>query len=356
MAISDEFIQTADVLFCTLSCAGNASVARNFRNIDLLVIDEAAQAFEPELLVPMALLPKNLVLLGDPMQLPATVMSQEIRRLGLDRSVMQRLVVGCRHPFCLLDTQYRMHPAIARFSSRHFYGGLVRDAESVSARDSILPCVGVGGYRVPGWLAGNCSFLDIEGTEQRGNRMGRSLENLQEAQFVAHLVRYLRDQWALNLARQVCVITFYAAQVQRIQECLAALGLGGGQVQVLSVDSFQGSECDCVILSFVRSNAHGDVGFVKEFRRLNVALTRARRLMLSVGSARTLESFGTHNLGKGVAMNPQGVKSDSVVVQSAEGGVDLAALREMMGDLRRRNRVFSGSEALCDFNSSVLQW
>eukprot|EP01034_Spumella_vulgaris_P047180 gene47180-58881_t len=280
-AVSDEYVQSADFLFCTLSCAGNASVTRNFRNIDLLVVDEAAQAFEPELLVPMALLPKNLVLLGDPMQLPATVVSQELRRLGLDRSVMQRLMMGCRHPFCLLDTQYRMHPTIAQFSSQHFYRGRVKNAECVSNRASMLPSVGAGGggYRVPGWLAGNCSFLDIEGSEQRVSRHGSSLQNLQEAQFIAHLLKYLRDQWAFNLSSQICVISFYAAQVQCIKDCVVSLGLGN-QVQVLSVDSFQGSESDCVILSFVRSNAQGEVGFIKEFRRLNVALTRAQRLML----------------------------------------------------------------------------
>jgi hypothetical protein len=216
--------------------------------------------------------------------------------------------------------------------------------------------VGGGGYRVPGWLAGNCSFLDVEGTEQRGSRQGgRSLENLQEAQFIAHLVRYLRDQWALDLTRQVCILSFYAAQVHCIQECLTALGLGSGQVQVLSVDSFQGSESDCVILSFVRSNAHGDVGFVKELRRLNVALTRARRLMLSVGSARTLESFGARDAGNRVLTSKQSSTDAAADASPTVVDADLTAVREMMKDLRQRNRVFNGSDALCDFNSSVLR-
>ena len=95
------------------------------------------------------------------------------------------------------------------------------------------------------------------------------------------------------------MITFYAGQVLCINRALRASGLGGEGLRVMTVDSFQGSECDVVLLSFVRSNARGSVGFVKDFQRLNVALTRAKHLLVCVGCAQTLLSDGKNLKGNG---------------------------------------------------------
>ena len=104
------------------------------------------------------------------------------------------------------------------------------------------------------------------------------------------LAEYLKNRRGLDLRNQVCVITFYAGQVLCINKMVRSSGLAGDGLRVMTVDSFQGSECDVVILSFVRCNNNGIVGFVKDFQRLNVALTRAKFLLLCVGCAETLQS------------------------------------------------------------------
>ena len=126
---------SCDVLFVTLTSAGSA-VARAAGSIDVMVIDEAAQAIEAETLIPLGLIatPRCLLLVGDPMQLPATVPSPRSRRLGYDRSMMGRLMLDCEVAHAALDTQYRMHPAISRFPVQRWYGGALADAPHLSLR------------------------------------------------------------------------------------------------------------------------------------------------------------------------------------------------------------------------------
>ena len=126
----------------------------------------------------------------------------------------------------------------------------------------------------------------------------------------------------------MCVITFYAGQVICINRALKSSGIGKDGLRVMTVDSFQGSECDVVILSFVRSNARGSVGFVSNFQRLNVALTRAKHLLICVGCAKTLQK-----VTKKTGMNSQ----------IEEGTQHLA---EIIKDARARNRLFLESSLL----------
>jgi hypothetical protein len=287
MGISDEYISTAEIVFCTLSSSGSVGVTRNFRNIDVLVIDEAAQAFEPELLIPMVLEPRNMVLIGDPKQLSATIISQPIQRDNLGQSCMQRLMTGCKYPFEMLTEQYRMHPEIVSFSNQQFYQSQIKNSTHVTQREDILVQTGRnlrnGLGRAYSWVTGHYSFINVDGIERCGDK-GTSFANEQEANFVVKLVEFLRDFCGLHPALQICVLSFYAAQVNLIKTKLEKVG----PIKVLTVDSFQGSECDCVILSFVRANNQNRQGFVKECQRLNVALTRGKHMLFGVGCARTL--------------------------------------------------------------------
>lgn len=215
--------------------------------------------------------PANLILVGDPNQLPATVISQELRHLRKDTSTMQRLI-SLGYAFDLLDTQYRMHPEIVLFPNRRFYQGSLQDAPTVCNR---APFNSLG----LDWLQ-HYSFIHYQGEESRDFK---SIKNQKEAVFVARLVAFMNYKGLLK-SNKISVITFYAGQVAALRSALEAVRCGF--VTVGTVDGFQGSEEDIVILSMVRSGS--TVGFLKDFQRLNVSITRAKYLQLIVGDAGTL--------------------------------------------------------------------
>ena len=136
----------------------------------------------------------------------------------------------------------------------------------------------------------------------------------------------------LDLKKQVCVITFYAGQVLCINRALKRAGMDGRGLRVMTVDSFQGSECDAVILSFVRSNMRGSVGFLQDFQRLNVALTRAKHLLVCVGCAQTLQKADKTD------------KKTLAQKHSGDGGKKYNHLAEIIYDAKRRSRLFLGSD------------
>jgi superfamily I DNA and/or RNA helicase len=225
---------------------------------------------------------------------------------------MQRLMGGCSYPALLLDTQYRMNPNISKFPNKIFYKSLLKDSQKVIERAHFLANDRVNNNyydeiknnnklikkRINKYpFLNHYSFIDCDiGLEKNGGRTGKSLSNPLEAIFVIKLIKFLRDQCNLKIkdSNSLCVISFYAAQVNLIQSKLNKEGIG--DVRVVSVDSCQGSEADCIIISFVRSNLHKTVGFLKDYRRLNVALTRAKRLLISVGSAATLIGKNEKNI------------------------------------------------------------
>jgi ATP-dependent RNA/DNA helicase IGHMBP2 len=222
----------------------------------------------------------RVVLAGDHCQLPPTVVAQEAARGGLAVSLMERLVAlhGPAVSRRLRD-QYRMHEAIMGFSSAEFYeGDLVAD-DSVKGhllRD--LPGVeSTPLTEIP------LQFLDTAGAgfDEEVEPEGESRRNPREADLAARKVRQLLD--AGVPAGSVGVITPYAAQVRLLRERLAVPGL-----EIDSVDGFQGREKEAIVFSMVRSNVEGDVGFLADVRRTNVALTRARRFLLVIGDSATL--------------------------------------------------------------------
>jgi ATP-dependent RNA/DNA helicase IGHMBP2 len=249
------------------------------RSFDLVVIDEACQSTEPGCWVP---LPRGgrLVLAGDHCQLPPTVLAREAAAQGFGVSLMERLVALYGDDITrLLTVQYRMHRTIMDFSSREFYGGALEADASVAARRlADLP-----GVRAEALTEGPAEFIDTAGAgyEEQREPDGESRLNPQEADVVCRRVRALLEA-GLKPA-DVAVIAPYAAQVRLLRERLAVPGL-----EIDSVDGFQGREKEAVVISLVRSNSEGEIGFLADVRRMNVALTRARRKLIVVGDSATL--------------------------------------------------------------------
>ena len=277
-----EFVQTAELVFCTLAVSGRKSVIRatKERRLDFLVVDEACQSVEAETWVALQCRPRRLVLVGDPRQLSSTVLSRAAASAGFQRPLMERLMMS-GHAYVMLDTQYRMHPDISSFPSRRYYNSLLKDGANVSTRPPLFT------------RHGHVCFFDVaDGAESR-ERAGSSIANAREADEVTALLQEISGA-GVEPRTDAIVITFYSAQVDEIKRRLKQRGLGS--VPVATVDSFQGSESNIVLLSFVRCNAAGDVGFLRDARRLNVAITRAKHCLFMFGSLATLERSGNEDL------------------------------------------------------------
>jgi ATP-dependent RNA/DNA helicase IGHMBP2 len=273
----ERVLDGARVLCSTLTALDSELLGQ--RRFELAVIDEAGQSTEPACWLPL-LRCGRVVLAGDHCQLPPTVLSHEAERAGFGVSLLER-AVGLYGPEVTrrLGVQYRMHEAIMAFPSRTFYeGGLEAHA---SVRGHLL-------RDLPGVAAGPLTetpvqFIDTAGAghEEEQEPGGASRLNPGEARLVVGKVRALLE--AGLRAEDVAVIAPYSAQVRLLGELLRVPGL-----EVDSVDGFQGREKEAVVLSLVRSNREGEVGFLADVRRMNVALTRARRKLLVVGDSATL--------------------------------------------------------------------
>jgi superfamily I DNA and/or RNA helicase len=271
----ERIIDAASILCATLTGL-NPEVLGN-RTFDLVVIDEACQTAEPACWIAIARA-KRIVLAGDHCQLPPTVLSLEAARQGLCISLMERLVERYG-PLVTrrLRVQYRMHEAIVGFSSGEFYEADLIADESVKAhRLCDLPGVATGPR-----TESPVRYIDTAGAGYDEEEINDSRRNVQEAEVVAKQVRALFD--AGVSPEQIAVIAPYSAQVKLLRDTLDVPGL-----EIDSIDGFQGREKEAVVFSMVRSNPEGEVGFLADVRRTNVALTRARRGLIVVGDSATL--------------------------------------------------------------------
>eukprot|EP00252_Welwitschia_mirabilis_P021527 TRINITY_DN5542_c0_g1_i1.p1 TRINITY_DN5542_c0_g1~~TRINITY_DN5542_c0_g1_i1.p1 ORF type:complete len:621 (+),score=147.92 TRINITY_DN5542_c0_g1_i1:2-1864(+) len=276
-AILDE----AAIVCSTLSFSGASVFGRMTRGFDVVIIDEAAQAVEPATLVPLAHGCKQVFLVGDPIQLPATVLSTKAEKLGYGMSLFKRFQqAGC--PVQMLKTQYRMHPQIREFPSREFYSEALEDGEDV-LHQTKRP-----------WHEYRCfgpfCFFDIDGEETQPSGSG-SWINAEEVDWILLLYRQMVSKYPeLSVGPRVAIISPYKQQVKLIRERLKEVfGVEAARlIDVNTIDGFQGREKDVAIFSCVRANVGKGIGFVSDFRRMNVGITRARTSMLVVGSASTL--------------------------------------------------------------------
>lgn len=275
---AERILADARIVCATLT--GLTGDALGPRRFDRAVVDEAGQATEPASWLPL-LRADKVVLAGDHCQLPPTVVSPEADEGGLSVSLMERVVrlYGPRVAR-LLSVQYRMHAAIMDFSNAEFYsGGLVADPSVAGRRLCDLP-----GVRADPPTEASVRFVDTAGAgyDEEPEDDGGTRRNPREADLA---VRYVRRLLAAGVpATDVAVITPYRGQVRIIRDRLA----DAAAVEVDSVDGFQGREKEAVVVSLVRSNAEGDVGFLADTRRTNVAFTRARRLLVVIGDSATL--------------------------------------------------------------------
>ncbi|HEX8699828.1 MAG TPA: AAA domain-containing protein [Myxococcaceae bacterium] len=271
-------LERAQVVCVTLASLGSGVLSHE--EFDLALIDEATQATEPLTLLGLLRAPK-VVLAGDPKQLPPTILSQEAARAGLAVSLFERLLQdhgeGVKR---MLREQYRMNARIMDFPSREMYGGELRAHPSVA--DRTLAEVLTPGAEVD---APPVLFLDTagKGFEEQVEETSQSLYNTGEADLIVARVKALL---AAGLApRELAVITPYSAQAFHLRERVEALS---PDVEVDTVDAFQGREKDAILVTLTRSNTEGQLGFLTDLRRINVALTRARRHLFVVGDSATL--------------------------------------------------------------------
>ena len=249
------------------------------RTFDLGVIDEACQSTEPGYW-PVVLRVEQLVLAGDHCQLPPTVLSTQATLEGLSKSMMERLVERWENRVTRqLTIQYRMHQKIMEFPSEHFYHGtLVADASVAEHTLADLP-----GIQTESLDAQPVLFVDTSGADwaEELDPNGESKLNPREAIWILKQVDALLA--AGLLPDQIAVIAPYSAQVRFLRDRCTSTG-----VEIDTVDGFQGREKEAVLISLVRSNSQGEVGFLGDTRRMNVAMTRAKRKLIVIGDGSTL--------------------------------------------------------------------
>ncbi|KAK8583039.1 hypothetical protein V6N13_069803 [Hibiscus sabdariffa] len=274
--------KSASLLFSTASSSFKLYKVE-MKSLDVVVIDEAAQLKECESAIPLQLPGLvHSVLIGDEQQLPATVLSNVSNKAGFGRSLFQRLTT-LGHAKHLLNIQYRMHPSISCFPNACFYNNNILDAATVKHKSYEK-------HYLPWPMFGPYSFIHVSGREEQDG-VAHSHRNMTEVAVVQRLVQTLFTAWKRSRKRlSVGIISPYTAQVVSIQEKLGWKyeKADGFVVKVKSVDGFQGGEEDIIILSTVRSNRTGAIGFISSSQRTNVALTRAKHCLWIVGDGRTL--------------------------------------------------------------------
>ncbi len=277
--IIEEVLKQTQVVTATLVGSNHYTV----RDLvyDFVIIDEAGQALEPACWIPI-LKGQKLILAGDHCQLPPTIKSEEAAQQGLSKTLLEKLIESCPSTVNLLDTQYRMNGLIAGYSSQIFYENKLKTPphlafQTIFKNDKPL------------------LFLDSAGCGFEEKLEGTSSTNPEEAVF---LINYL-EKWIIESKELLTVQPFpsigivspYKKQVQILQELLLEnqnLKPYLNFININTIDSFQGQERDCIMISLVRSNQEGNIGFLSDIRRMNVAMTRAKKKLVVVGDSGTL--------------------------------------------------------------------
>ena len=265
-----EIIKGTQIVCTTLSASAHESLLNAGPFFDTVIIDEATQAIEATSLIPLKYGCKRCILVGDPLQLPPTVLSQVAAGYGYSRSIFLRMQENYPERIYLLSTQYRMRPEISSFPSLHFYQGNLRDGPNIIARTT-RP------WHTDGYLS-PYTIVDVKGAQET-QTYGRSIRNYAEIEVIVTLYQNLMDKYTYyTFADNIGVISPYKEQVRALK--LAFKQSFGPEVlnhvDINTVDGFQGQEYDIIILSCVRSK--DGVGFLKDKRRMNVALTRGKIL------------------------------------------------------------------------------
>ncbi|MBX3254190.1 MAG: AAA family ATPase [Chitinophagaceae bacterium] len=280
--IIDDLQAKAQVITATL-VGSNHYTVRNL-TYETVVIDEAGQALEPACWIPI-LKGQKVVLAGDHCQLPPTIKSDEAARNGLSTTLLEKCVALHPQSVVLLEEQYRMHEIIMGYSSLVFYENRLKAHDSV-ARHLI------GENEAP------IQFIDTAGCGFDEKMEGASISNPEEAAFVlkhvSQLVNMLAAYYTSENFPTIGVISPYRQQVLLLQDQMqhaAHLKEYAHKITINTIDSFQGQERDVIYISMTRSNTGNKIGFLSDIRRMNVAMTRAKKKLVVIGDSATLGQF-----------------------------------------------------------------
>lgn len=272
----EQILSSAQVITCTLVGA-NHPLLDGYK-FQTVVIDEAAQALEPATWIPIIKASK-VVLAGDPFQLPPTVKSMEAKKGGFEITLIEKAL----HRFdavSFLNVQYRMNEKIMQFSNQQFYRGELRAHESVKSH--LLPIES----NMP------VEFIDTAGCgfDERINEQFQSRYNPDEFQILCeHLYQLVEAIKPVEPPISIALISPYREQVIYMQACVEDdRALQGLDITINTIDGFQGQERDVVYISLVRSNRKSEIGFLTDYRRMNVAMTRAKKKLIIVGDSSTI--------------------------------------------------------------------
>lgn len=277
--IMDDLIEKAQVITATLVGASHYTVRD--RKFDTVVIDEAGQALEPACWIPI-LKAKKLILAGDHCQLSPTIKSTAAAKAGLSTTLLEKCVELHPEAVTLLEQQYRMNEKIMNYSSSVFYKGKLKAHDTVA--NHLL-------FEGDAPLA----FIDTAGCGFEERTEGTSTYNPEEAVFLwkhlAQLFVQLSAVYAVENFPTIAVISPYKQQIHVLKDLLLnhpALQEYASKISVNTIDSFQGQERDIVYIGMTRSNDEGQIGFLSDIRRMNVAMTRARKKLVVIGDSATL--------------------------------------------------------------------
>ncbi len=280
--VFNSIILGADVVLSTNSMV-QSEFLKDFY-FDVAIIDEGSQQIEPSALIPL-LKAERFYIAGDHKQLPPTILSEKAKEL--ENTLFESLINRFPDLSLMLEVQYRMNEKIMEFPNKKFYQGRLKASELVKNHT-----LGDLGVKTPEKYKSildpfiPVAFLDTSETNtyEFQPEGSTSYENYREADLV---VEILEELCRMGVAKKdIGVITPYSAQVKLLKQILLEKEL---KIEVNSVDGFQGREKEVIIISFVRSNEKGDIGFLNDLRRLNVAITRARRKLICIGNSSTLK-------------------------------------------------------------------
>lgn len=280
--VQQDILDRAHVICATLSGSGHEMFQNLSIEFETVIIDEAAQSIELSALIPLKYGCSKCILVGDPKQLPPTVLSREAARFQYEQSLFVRMQANHPNDVHLLDTQYRMHPEISLFPSNAFYDGKLLDGP------------GMAKLRTQPWhesrILGAYRFFDVNGFHQSVPG-GHSLVNLAEIEVSLGLFhRLITDCTGYDFKGKVGIITPYKSQLRELKSRF--LQKYGESVLTIvefnTADAFQGRECEVIIFSCVRASKSKGIGFLSDIRRMNVGITRAKSSLWVLGNSRSL--------------------------------------------------------------------
>ncbi len=318
-----QLVNGANVVFATLSVAGRKTFKLS-ESFQYLIVDEASQAVEAELIIPFLTKPRRCLFIGDTNQLSATVMSEAAKLKNFDRSLIHRFIEDLKQPCTLLNIQYRMDPMISHFPINQFYSSKVSNDPSVADVN-----------RVPLELRstiealGVYNFVHVDGHEEK---VGKSWINRSESSLIEQYISYLSKTMNVDVASHIGIITFYKAQSNYLAKRLS--NYQGLKIQ--TVDSFQGCENNIIIISFVRANVHSQVGFLKDMRRLNVAMTRAKFALLMIGHTKSLKNSVEVLNDLILHVNKQGCLIDEKDFRQLMGNIQAPSSKQFLSQARHK--------------------